>query len=67
MILSLPKLTDSPQYQDWTVSKGRLTCFQHIRRLFGAVYQINEKRKAPPNRITKLLKDATLYQYLAAK
>ena len=27
MILSLPKLTDSPQYRDWTVSKGRLSCF----------------------------------------
>lgn len=27
MILSLPKLTDSPQYRDWNVSKGRLSCF----------------------------------------
>ena len=27
MILSLPKLTDNPQYRDWTVSKGRLSCF----------------------------------------
>ena len=27
MILSLPKLTDSPQYRGWTVSKGRLSCF----------------------------------------
>ena len=67
MILSLPKLTDSPQYRDWTVSKGRLSCFQQIRRLFSSVYQISEKRKAPPNRLTKLLKDATLFQYLAAK
>ena len=31
------------------------------------MYQISEKRKAPPNRLTKLLKDATLFQYLAAK
>jgi len=38
MILSLPKLTDSPQYRDWTVSKGRLNCFQQIRRLIGSVY-----------------------------
>ena len=67
MILSLPKLTDNPQYRDWTISKGRLSCFQQIRRLFGSVYQIEEKRRAPPHWLTKLLKDATLFQYLAAK
>lgn len=65
--MSLPKLTDSPQYKDWTVSKGRLSCFQSIRKLFSSVYKINEKRRAPPHRLTKLLKDATLFQYLAAK
>jgi hypothetical protein len=67
MILSLPKLTDSPQYKDWTVTKGRLTCFQSIRKLFSKVYKIEEKRRTPQGRLTKLMKDATLFQYLAAK
>ena len=67
MILNLHKPTDSPQYRDWTVSKGRLSCFQQIRRLIGSIYQTTEKRKAPPHRLTKLLRDATQFQYLAAK
>ena len=67
MILSLPKLTDSPQYRDWTVSKGRLSCFQTIRRLISNVYKTEEKRRAPFNRLTKLLRDATLFQYHVAK
>lgn len=55
MILSLPKLTDSPQYKDWTVAKGRLASFQSIRKLFSKVYKIEEKRRTPPGRLTKLL------------
>lgn len=67
MILSLPKLTDSPAYKDWTVTKGRLACFQAIRKLFSKVYKIEEKRRTPSGRLQKLLKDATMLQYLAAK
>ena len=61
MILSLPKLTDSPAYSDWTVMKGRLSCFQAIRKLFSKVYKIEEKRRTPPGRLKKLLKDATMF------
>jgi hypothetical protein len=63
MLLSLPKLTEHSQYRDWTVHKGRLHCFQQIRKLFGTIYQqqnetIAERRKAPQGRLIKLCKDA---------
>ena len=58
MVLSLPKLTDAPQFADWTVSKGRLSAFQSIRRLFANIYDAGEKRRAPPSRLAKLMTDA---------
>ena len=58
MVLSLPKLTDAPQFADWTVSKGRLSAFQSIRRLFANIYDASEKRRAPPSRLAKLMTDA---------
>ena len=67
MILNCTKLTDNPQYKDWTTSKGRLSTFQTIRKLFCNVYSATEKRKVPSGRLPKLLKDATMFQYLAAK
>jgi hypothetical protein len=67
MLLSLPKLTDSPGYKDWTLTKGRLECFQAIRKLFSQVYKNEEKRRTPPGRLQKLFKDAVMFQYLAAK
>jgi hypothetical protein len=67
MLLNLPKLTDSPQYKDWSDSKGRLDCFQNIRKLFSTVYKTKEMRRTLPNRLPKLIKNAVEFQYLAAK
>ena len=35
--------------------------------MLGQVYKVGEKRRTPPDRLPKLLKDATMFQYLAAK
>jgi hypothetical protein len=65
MLLSMPRLTDHSQYKDWTIEKGRLSTFQSIRLLFAQIYQnsdtTEEKRRAPPGRLTKLLKDGVFF------
>jgi len=64
MLLSLPRLTEHSQYKDWTLEKGRLSCFHQIRHLFSLIYQqssnsndLEDKRRAPQGRLTKLIKD----------
>ena len=73
-LLNYQRLQNHEDYANWTVELGRFECFNAIKVHLGNCQSfsvndntINEKRRAPPGRLSKLLKDSVYYQYYIAK
>ena len=66
--LTLSKLNDHPDYQDWTVQKGRLECFEKAKAHLDLIYaQSTDGKKTQSGRLRKLIQDALSYQYFIMK
>jgi len=67
--LTLKSINEHPDYQNWTIQKGRMECFEQIKSIMQSIFGegVLEKRKTPVNRLFKLLKDSINYQYFIAK
>ena len=60
--LTLSKLNDHPDYQDWTVQKGRLECFEKAKAHLDLIYaQSTDGKKTQSGRLRKLIQDALSY------
>ena len=44
-ILSLNKLSDHPEYSDWSCWKGRYHCFKESLKYLGRIYEVEEEEK----------------------
>jgi hypothetical protein len=66
-LLTLKQLSDHPDYANWTVQRGRLECFEAIKNILHNIFGQQEKRRAPPQRLMKLLRDSVSFQYFMAK
>jgi hypothetical protein len=73
-LLNIPRLQDHPDYADWSIQLGRFECFNMIKSMLNDCQSISigdnqtlEKRRAPPGRLSKLLRDSMMYQYYIAK
>lgn len=76
-LLNYPRLQNHPDYTDWNISIGRFDCFNIIKSILSECPGIQiggidaqgsvEKMRAPPGRLSKIVKDSVLYQYHVAK
>ena len=76
-LLNYPRLQNHPDYSDWNISIGRFDCFNAIKASLREcpgiqISQIDsqgsvERTRAPPGRLSKIVKDSVLYQYHVAK
>mmetsp|Transcript_23453 Transcript_23453/g.41497 ORF Transcript_23453/g.41497 Transcript_23453/m.41497 type:complete len:705 (+) Transcript_23453:52-2166(+) len=70
--VTLPKLTDHPDFRYWTPHKGRSQCFDEVLPLLQRVYtkynpdgkpaSVAQIEVMEPNRLVTLLRQAVLYQ-----
>lgn len=73
-LLTLPSLSASPEYRDWSVQKGRLQCFYQLASWISKVLGMNARLISPLNsshppeqkpaktRLTQLLAKGLLYE-----
>ncbi|KAL3320891.1 hypothetical protein Ciccas_000417 [Cichlidogyrus casuarinus] len=67
LLLTLPKLTDSPEYHNWNPSLGRLLCFKQLLPYLDPIINLNEQevnknRTSKGSRLIKLITKGLLYE-----
>eukprot|EP01022_Parablepharisma_sp_SALTPOND_P028474 TRINITY_DN71019_c1_g1_i1.p1 TRINITY_DN71019_c1_g1~~TRINITY_DN71019_c1_g1_i1.p1 ORF type:complete len:497 (+),score=67.21 TRINITY_DN71019_c1_g1_i1:1903-3393(+) len=61
--LTLPNLRDHPDFKDWSIEKGRMSCFENILELFKTIYPVEScEKKIKEGRLLELLKQAIQFQ-----
>ena len=71
-LIKMLETNDRTMFQNWSISKGRLECFEKIRKQIetvknNKVIPANEDSSVEPNRLLKIIKDSILHQHLILK